>query len=355
MYKIVVAPGDGIGPEICFAAVKALEKIGQKYQHDFEFINIKIGGDSIDTYGVPLTDEAIDEAKNSDGVLLGAVGGPKWDQIEPKNRPEQGLLKLRKDLEVYCNLRPAIIYEALKSASPIKDEILGSGIDIMVVRELVGGIYFGDRKTYTNDDGIKTAYDVEEYNEEEIRRIARYAFETAMKRNKKLTSIDKANVLDSSKLWRSVVDEMSKDYPEVDLNHLYVDAAAMEVVRNPKQFDVILTNNIFGDIISDEISQITGSIGMLASASLGEGPGVYEPIHGSAPDIAGEDKANPIAMILSAAMLLRYGLGLENEATDLENAVALAIENGHRTLDIARKDETAIGTKQMIQEILDLI
>lgn len=356
MKKIIIAAGDGIGPEICSGAVQAIDKVSKIYKYQIEFEDILIGGQAIDAYGVPLREEDIKKAKESDGVLLGAVGGPKWDKIDPTLRPEQGLLKLRKDLEVYANLRPAIIYKDLKAASPIKDQILGDGIDILVVRELVGGIYFGKRDTYTNDQGLRVAYDQEQYTEAEIRRIALIAFEAAMTRSKKLCSVDKANVLDSSKLWRTVVEEVAQDYPQVELKHLYVDAAAMEVVRNPRQFDVILTNNIFGDILSDQISQITGSIGMLPSASLGQGKaGIYEPIHGSAPDIAGQDKANPIAMILSAAMLLRHGLGLEDQAQAIEKAVNLALEQGYRTVDIARPGDKIVGTKEMTKLIVDLI
>lgn len=353
-YKIALAAGDGIGPEIAGIATKVLDKIGEKYGHEFTYENILLGGASIDAHGVPVTDEAIEIAKSSDGILLGAVGGWKWDTIEPKLRPEQGLLKLRKELQVYANLRPAIIYKELRDASPLKNEILGDGIDILVVRELVGGIYFGERKTY-EEDGLRTAYDMEKYNEGEIRRIAKIAFESAMKRNKKVTSVDKANVLDSSKLWRAVVEEVHKDYPEVKLEHLYIDNAAMQVVRDPRQFDVILTNNIFGDILSDEISQITGSIGMLPSASLGDnGPHLYEPIHGSAPDIAGQNLANPLAMILSAAMMLRYSFNLETEAKAIEKAVEKTLEAGYRTGDIAAGKEP-IGCKEMGQIVLEML
>lgn len=350
-YKITVAPGDGIGPEITDVAVKVLDKIGEIYNHKFDYEDILIGGASIDKYGVPLTDEAVEIAKASDGILLGAVGGWKWDNIDAKLRPEQGLLKLRKELQVYSNLRPAIIYKELRDASPLKNEILGDGIDILVVRELVGGIYFGERKTFV-ENGIRTAYDVEKYNEEEIRRIAIIAFESAMKRRKKVTSVDKANVLDASKLWRAVVEEVAKDYPEVELEHLYIDNAAMQVVRDPRQFDVILTNNIFGDILSDEISQITGSIGMLPSASLGDkGPHLYEPIHGSAPDIAGKNLANPLATILSVAMMLRYSFDMEKEARAIEQGVEKALEKGYRTGDIAAGKES-IGCVEMGEVVL---
>lgn len=353
-YKITVAAGDGIGSEIADIATKVLNKIGDIYGHSFTYENILLGGASIDEHGVPITEEAIEIAKSSDAILLGAVGGWQWDTIKPELRPEQGLLKLRKELQVYANLRPAIIYKELRDASPLKNEILGDGIDILVVRELVGGIYFGERKTY-EEDGVRTAYDVEKYNEEEIRRITKIAFESAMKRNKKVTSVDKANVLDASKLWRTVVEEVHEDYPEVELSHLYIDNAAMQVVRDPHQFDVILTNNIFGDILSDEISQITGSIGMLPSASLGDnGPHLYEPIHGSAPDIAGQDLANPLAMILSAAMMLRYSFNLETEAKAIEKAVEKTLEAGYRTGDIAAGKEP-IGCKEMGQIVLEML
>lgn len=350
-YKIAVGAGDGIGPEITNTAIKVLNKIGEIYNREFTYENILIGGASLDEHGVPLTDEAVKIAKASDAVLLGAVGGWQWDKLEPKLRPEQGLLKLRKELEVYANLRPAIIYKELREASPLKNEILGDGIDILVVRELVGGIYFGERKTY-EEDGIRTAYDMEKYNEEEIKRIAKIAFEAAMKRDKKVTSVDKANVLDASKLWRAVVEEVALDYPEVKLDHLYIDNATMQVVRDPRQFDVILTNNIFGDILSDEISQITGSIGMLPSASIGDkGPHLYEPIHGSAPDIAGKNLANPLATILSVAMMLRYSFDLEEEAKAIEKAVEKTLEKGYRTGDIAAGGES-IGCREMGEAVL---
>lgn len=353
-YKIAVAAGDGIGKEITSEAIKVLDQIGFIYGHNFTYDYVLVGGCSIDENGVPITEETIEKCKNSDGVLLGAVGGWNWDTLDPKIRPEQGLLKLRKELEVYANLRPAKIYDVLKDASPLKNEILEDGVDILVVRELVGGIYFGDRKTYV-ENGLRTAYDVEKYNEFEIRRIAKIAFEAAMKRNKKVTSVDKANVLDASKLWRAVVIEVSKDYPEVELDHIYIDNATMQVVREPKQFDVILTNNIFGDILSDEISQITGSIGMLPSASLGDkGPNLYEPIHGSAPSIAGQNIANPLATILSVAMMLRYSFNLEKEASAIENAVERAMEEGYRTVDIAG-DISPIGTTEMGEAVIKFL
>ena len=282
-----------------------------------------------------------------DAVLLGAVGGPKWDNPTAKARPEQALLGLRGGLNLYCNLRPALLYESLKDASPLKDEIIGDGIDIYVVRELTGGIYFGERGK-SKEGEEEAAFDTEKYSVSEIKRIAKIAFDTAMKRNKKVTSVDKANILESSRLWRRVVEEVHKDYPEVELNHLYVDNAAMQLVRDPRQFDVIVTSNMFGDILSDEASMITGSIGMLPSASLGEGTfGIYEPIHGSAPDIAGQGIANPLATILSAAMMLRYSLSLEEEAKDIENAVIRVLEKGYRTGDIISEGKVLVGTREM--------
>ncbi len=331
---IAVTKGDGIGVEIVDEALKVLNKVAEKYGHEFEYKYALIGGAAYDKYHTPLPEETLEICKASDAVFLGAVGGDKWDNVEPDLRPEKGLLALRKGLSLYANLRPATIYEALKSASPLKDYIVEKGVDILVVRELIGGIYFGDRKTYV-EDGVRTAYDVEKYNENEIKRISKMAFDSAMKRRKKVTLVDKANVLDSSKLWREVVKEMAKDYPEVELDFMYVDNASMQLVKNPSQFDVILTNNIFGDILSDESSQITGSIGMLPSASISEiGIHMYEPIHGSAPDIAGQDIANPLATILSVAMMLRYSFDLEEEAIAIEKAVEKVLEEGIRTIDI---------------------
>ena len=316
-YKIAVLKGDGIGPEIVDVTTKVLEKIGEKFNHKFIFTRGYLGGESIDKYGVPLSDETIEICKNSDAVLLGAVGGPKWDKIEAELRPEKGLLKIRKELEVFTNLRPAILFNELKNASPLKEEIIGDGLDIMVVRELTGGLYFGPKK-YSEEEASDTLV----YKREEIERITKKAFEIAKLRSKKLTSVDKQNVLDSSKLWRKIVNEISQDYPEVKVDHMYVDNAAMQLVVNPRQFDVILTENTFGDILSDEASMLTGSIGMLPSASLGYGKvGIYEPCHGSAPDIAGQNIANPIATILSAAMMLRYSFNLNVEADTIEKAI----------------------------------
>ena len=354
-FNIAVIPGDGIGPEVVDESIKVLSKIGEKYNHNFEFEFLQAGGCAIDSLGTPLPDKTLEVCKKSDAVLLGAVGGPKWDDPNAKVRPEQALLGLRGGLNLYCNLRPALLYKALKEASPLKDTIIGDGIDICVVRELTGGIYFGERGREVVD-GIVSAYDTERYNIEEIERIVRIGFDTAMKRNKKLTSVDKANILESSRLWRGVVEQMSKDYPEVEVNHLYIDNASMQLVKDPKQFDVIVTSNMFGDILSDEASMITGSIGMLPSASLGEGTlGMYEPIHGSAPDIAGKEIANPLATILSTAMMLRYSFNLENEANDIEDAVVKVLEEGYRTGDINSEGTKLVGTKEMGALVLEKI
>lgn len=349
--RITLIPGDGIGPEIVREAVKVLDSVADKYGHKFDYTKILMGGCSIDEYGVPLTDEAVATAKASDAVLLGAVGGnvgnSKWYDVAPNLRPEAGLLKIRKELGLFANLRPAYLYDELKAACPLKEEIIGDGFDMVIMRELTGGLYFGDR--YTKEiDGLETAVDTLTYNEEEIRRIAIKGFEIAMKRRKKVTSVDKANVLDSSRLWRKVVKEVSKDYPDVELTDMLVDNCAMQLVRDPKQFDVILTENMFGDILSDEASMVTGSIGMLSSASLGATKlGLYEPSHGSAPDIAGQDKANPIATILSAAMMLRYSFDLEKEADAVEAAVKKVLKDGYRTVDIMDEGKTQVGTIEM--------
>lgn len=346
-YKITVLPGDGIGPDIISEAVEVLKLIGTRYNHSFDLAEADLGGIAIDKYGVPLPQATVDACKSSDAVLLGAVGGPKWDTVPGDKRPEAGLLGIRAALGLYANLRPAVIYSALKDASPLKSEIISNGIDIMVIRELTGGIYFGKRGRLETEGG-EAAFDTEMYNRAEIERIARVGFETAMKRGKKLMSVDKANVLESSRFWRQVVEEVAKSYPEVELSHMYVDNAAMQLVRNPAQFEVILTSNIFGDILSDEASMITGSIGMLPSASLGATKlGLYEPIHGSAPDIAGQDKANPIATILSVAMLLRYSLDLPDEAAVIEKAVVSVLDKGYRTGDIASPGTTVVGTREM--------
>ena len=345
-YKITLIPGDGIGPEIVREARKVLDTVGKKYGHEFDYTEILMGGCSIDAYGVPLTEEAVNTAKASDAVLLGAVGGnvgnSKWYDVA-----EAGLLKIRKDLELFANIRPAYLYSELKDACPLKDEIIGDGFDMVIMRELTGGLYFGERHT-ESVNGVMTAVDTLTYNEEEIRRIAIKGFEIAMKRRKKLVSVDKANVLDSSRLWRKVVAEVSKDYPEVEVTNMLVDNCAMQLVMNPGQFDVILTENMFGDILSDEASMITGSIGMLSSASLGKTKlGLYEPSHGSAPDIAGKNIANPIATILSAAMMLRYSLDLDKEADAIEAAVAQVLKENYRTVDIMSEGMTQCTTTQM--------
>ena len=350
-YKITLIPGDGIGPEIVREARKVLDAVGKKYGHEFDYTEILMGGCSIDAYGVPLTEEAVNTAKASDAVLLGAVGGnvgnSKWYDVAPNLRPEAGLLKIRKDLELFANIRPAYLYSELKDACPLKDEIIGDGFDMVIMRELTGGLYFGERHT-ESVNGVMTAVDTLTYNEEEIRRIAIKGFEIAMKRRKKLVSVDKANVLDSSRLWRKVVAEVSKDYPEVEVTNMLVDNCAMQLVMNPGQFDVILTENMFGDILSDEASMITGSIGMLSSASLGKTKlGLYEPSHGSAPDISGKNIANPIATILSAAMMLRYSLDLDKEADAIEAAVAQVLKENYRTVDIMSEGMTQCTTTQM--------
>ena len=350
-YKIAVMPGDGIGKEIVEGAIKVIEKIGKKYEHKFIINYADIGGIAIDNHGVPLPQKTIDICKESDGIILGAVGGSKWDHLSAEDRPEKGLLNIRKELELYTNLRPAIVYEALKDASPLKSKIIENGLDICIVRELTGGIYFGEKGV--REDG--SAFDVLSYSEKEVRRIAIKGFEIAMKRSKKVTSVDKSNVLESSRLWRRIVTEVSKDYSEVELNHMYVDNAAMQLLVNPTQFDVILTMNMFGDILSDEASMITGSIGMLPSASIGTKYGLYEPIHGSAPDIAGQDIANPIATILSVAMMFKHSMGLIEEGIDIERAVEKVLEDGIRTKDIYTDEKKLVGTKEMASLIVEKI
>ena len=350
-YNVTVIPGDGIGPEIVREARKVLDQVGKVFGHSFDYTEILMGGCSIDAYGVPLTEEALETARKSDAVLLGAVGGDvgnsRWYDVAPNLRPEAGLLAIRKGLGLFANIRPAYLYKELAEACPLKKEIIGDGFDMVIMRELTGGLYFGDR--YTREvDGVMTAVDTLTYNEKEIRRIAVKAFDIAMKRRKKVTSVDKANVLDSSRLWRKVVEEVAKDYPEVELTHMLVDNCAMQLVMNPGQFDVILTENMFGDILSDEASMITGSIGMLSSASMNESKfGLYEPSHGSAPDIAGKDMANPIATILSAAMLLRYSFDMDREADAVEKAVQTVLTEGYRTGDIMSEGCTRVGTCKM--------
>lgn len=358
-YKITVLAGDGIGPEVVKETIKVLDKVGSKFGREFVYEECLIGGAAIDATGECLPQETIDKSLAADAVLLGAVGGPKWDSQPATNRPEKALLGIRKALNLYANLRPAVVFDELKDASPLKSEILDGGLDILIVRELTGGIYFGEHALEPATDEVtgEVAYDVEKYSQMEIRRIARVAFDLAMKRNKKVTSVDKANVLESSRLWRRTVAEVAAEYPEVELDNLYVDNAAMQLVRAPKQFDVIVTSNIFGDILSDEASQITGSIGMLPSASLTEGSfGMYEPVHGSAPDIAGTGKANPIATILSAAMMLRYSLGLGEEADAIEAAVDRFLREGYRTFDLKASDEhKVVGTAEAGDLIAELI
>ena len=354
-YKIAVISGDGIGPEIVREARKVLDVTGKKYGFFFDYTDLLMGGASIDVNGVPLTDETIEKAKASDAVLMGSIGGDAktspWYKLSPDKRPEAGLLKLRKSLNLFANVRPAYLYEELKAACPLRDEIIGDGFDLVIMRELTGGLYFGERKTI-EENGVKKAIDTLTYSETEIRRIARRGFDIAMKRRKKVTSVDKANVLDSSRLWRSVVEEVAKDYPEVTLEHMLVDNCAMQLVRDPKQFDVILTENMFGDILSDEASMVTGSIGMLSSASLNETKfGLYEPSHGSAPDIAGQDKANPIATILSAAMMLRFSLDLDGAADAIEAAVKQVLKDGYRTGDIMSEGCTLVGPVKLGEQI----
>lgn len=356
-YRIALIRGDGIGPEVVGEAVKVMEAIGTKYGHTFAFTDVLAGGCAIDATGGPLPQETIDICKASDSVLLGAVGGWKWDVLPGHMRPERALLGLRGELGLYANIRPAILHPALKDACPLRADIVEGGLDICVVRELTGGMYFGDRGRRTSDKGYgEEAYDTEAYSVVEVDRIARSAFDIAMKRGKKVCSVDKANVLESARLWREVVVKVAAEYPEVELSHMYVDNAAMQLVRNPRQFDVIVTTNMFGDILSDEASMITGSIGMLPSASLGATTcGMYEPIHGSAPDIAGQDKANPIATILSVAMMLRYSFSLEAEAAAIENAVTQVLEAGWRTGDIMSPGMRAVGTKEMGRLIVEAL
>lgn len=357
--NIGVIKGDGIGPEIVEEAMKVLDQVAKVYGHTISYTQLLMGGASIDEVGVPLTEATLAAAKASDAVLMGSIGGDAktspWYQLEPSRRPEAGLLQLRKGLNLFANLRPAVLYEELKGACPLKEEIADRGFDLMIMRELTGGLYFGKRST-EEIDGVVTAKDELTYNENEIRRIARRGFDIAMKRRKKVTSVDKANVLDSSRLWRKIVEEVAADYPEVELEHMLVDNCAMQLVRDPKQFDVILTENMFGDILSDEASMVTGSIGMLSSASLNETKlGLYEPSHGSAPDIAGQNKANPIATILSAAMMLRYSLDLDKEADAVETAVQKVLTEGYRTGDIMSDGCKLVGTKEMGNLIADAI
>lgn len=348
MYKVALLPGDGIGPEIIAEAVKILKAVGEKYNIGFQFEEGIVGGAAVDAYGTPLPDKVIELCKSSDGILFGAVGGPKWDTLPKEKRPEQAILGLRKSLDLYANLRSVILFKALADASPIKREIIGDELDIMIVRELTGGLYFGKpRGIEKTADGVR-GFDTMEYTDKEIKRVARIAFEAAQRRKKHLTSVDKANVLETSRLWRSIVTEMAKDYPDVTLSHMYVDNCSMQLILNPRQFDVILTENTFGDILSDEASVLTGSIGMLPSASLGDSkPYLYEPIHGSAPDIAGFGKANPVACILSAAMMLEYSFDKKEAAASVQNAVEKTLNEGYRTFDIRAGAKKVVSTSEM--------
>ena len=354
MYTITVIPGDGIGREVVGGALKVLEAVSKKYGHEFKRKEVLAGGAALDAVGVPLPEETLAACRASDAVLLGAVGGPKWDNNPPHLKPEQALLGLRKNLGLYANIRPAKIYSALLGASALKREVV-EGVDIVVVRELTGGIYFGTPRGIEQREGESIAINTLVYSESEIRRIAKTAFEIARKRKKKLCSVDKANILETSQLWRKTVIVTAKDYPDVELSHMYVDNCAMQLVRNPRQFDVIVTENMFGDILSDEAAMLTGSIGMLASASLGGKVALYEPVHGSAPDIAGQDKANPIATVASVAMMLRFSFDLQREADDVENAIQKVLDNGYRTPDIVTENSKRIGTKEMAERLCSAI
>ena len=345
--NITVLKGDGIGPEIVNEAIKVLDKIGEKYSHSFNYTEVDIGGCSIDKHGVPITKEGMELCKSADSVLLGAVGGPKWDSVDPSIRPEKALLAVRSELGLFANLRPTKLFAQLADSSPLKESIVGNGIDLMIVRELTGGIYFGDRRTEVVD-GEKVAVDEMKYSEHEIERIGRVAFESARKRSHRLASVDKANVLDSSRLWRAVMHRLAEEYSDVEYSDVLVDNAAMQLIKNPSQFDVIVTENMFGDILSDEASMLTGSIGMMPSASLSDGTlGMYEPIHGSAPDIAGMDIANPIGTIMSCAMMLRYSFDMAEEADAIEHAVNKALDDGYRTADIYKEGFKKVNCSEM--------
>lgn len=353
-YNICVMPGDGIGPEIVAEAVKVLDVVGKKFGLEFAYTQALIGGAAIDAVGVPLPDATVAACKAADAVLLGAVGGPKWDEIDPAIRPEKGLLGIRKALGLFANLRPAKLFPELAAACCLRPDIVGQGLDVMVIRELTGGAYFGEPRGIEKRGDEEVGFNTMVYAEHEVRRIAKVGFETARKRGKKLCSVDKANVLDVSRLWRKVVLEVAKDYPDVELSHMYVDNAAMQLVRAPSQFDVIVTENLFGDILSDEAAVITGSIGMLPSASLGAAnPGLYEPIHGSAPDIAGQDKANPLATILSVAMMLKHSFDQSAAAEAIEAACAKVLADGYRTGDIMEPGKTLVGCKAMGQLVVE--
>ena len=345
--NITVLRGDGIGPEIVSEAIKVLDAVGRKYSHEFVYTEVDIGGCSIDKYGVPITEEGMAKCKAADSVLLGAVGGPKWDNVDPSIRPEKALLAVRKELNLFANLRPTKLFPQLASSSPLKEDIVGNGIDLMIVRELTGGIYFGKRRT-EEVDGVKVATDEMTYSVPEIERIGRVAFESARKRGGKLASVDKANVLDSSRLWRATMHKLADEYSDVEYSDILVDNTAMQLIKNPSQFDVIVTENMFGDILSDEASMLTGSIGMMPSASLSDTTlGMYEPIHGSAPDIAGKDIANPIGTIMSVAMMLRFSFDMAQEADAIERAVNKALDDGYRTGDIMQEGKTRVRCSEM--------
>ena len=345
--NITVLKGDGIGPEIVDQAIKVLDVVAKKFSHQFNYTEVDIGGCSIDKYGVPITEEGMAKCKAADSVLLGAVGGPKWDSVDPSVRPEKALLAVRQELGLFANLRPTKLFPQLADSSPLKPSIVGNGIDLMIVRELTGGIYFGKRRTETVD-GEKVATDEMTYSEHEIERIGRVAFESARKRSGRVASVDKANVLDSSRLWRAVMHRLAEEYTDVEYSDILVDNTAMQLIKNPAQFDVVVTENMFGDILSDEASMLTGSIGMMPSASLSEGTlGMYEPIHGSAPDIAGQNLANPIGTIMSAAMMLRYSFNMPTEADAIEAAVNKALDDGYRTADIYKDGFTKVGCSEM--------
>ncbi|NLW65119.1 MAG: 3-isopropylmalate dehydrogenase [Clostridiales bacterium] len=356
MHKsIAIIRGDCIGPEIMEQAIAVLDRVAERFGHGFEYMDAPMGGEAIDKFGDPLPSSTLDTCLTADSVLLSAVGGPKWDDVPKDRRPERGLLRLRSGMGLYSNIRPAKIFDELRDASPLRPEIAERGIDFVVVRELIGGAYFGEHKT-ERKNGEDYASDIMAYSEHEIRRIAHVAFQTARKRRKKLCSVDKANVLDSSKLWRRVVTEVGREYPDVTLSHMYVDNCAMQIVKDPSQFDVIVTENLFGDILSDEASMITGSIGMIPSSGLGDGTrGLYEPIHGSAPDIAGQNTANPTGLILAAAMMLRYSFDMAAEADAVENAVSAVLRDGFRTADTMSAGKTRLGCREMGKAICDRI
>ncbi len=351
---ITVIPGDGIGKEVVTNALQVLDVIAKKFNHSFEYKNALAGGAALDVTGIPLPDETLKLATSSDAVLLGAVGGPKWDSNPQHLKPERALLGLRKELGLFANIRPAKIYSALVDASSLKKEIV-DGVDIVVVRELTGGLYFGKPSGFEQRNGEEVGFNTMIYSESEVKRIAEIAFDIARKRKKKVCSVDKANVLETSQLWRKIVLEVAKKYPDVELSHMYVDNCSMQLIRNPKQFDVIVTENLFGDILSDEAAMLTGSIGMLASASLGGTVAMYEPVHGSAPDIAGQNKANPIAMIASVAMMLKYSFEMNNESDAIEHALEKVLSNGFRTGDIYTEGTTLLGTKEMARKISETL